>query len=51
MASRLVERLDAAIATAEDPLQRECLKAERAGALARHGLLDDARFALAGLRS
>lgn len=51
MASRLVERLDAAIAAAEDPLLRECLKAERAGALARHGMLDDARFALAGLRS
>lgn len=51
MASRLVERLDAAIAAADDPLQRECLKAERAGALARHGMLSDARFALNGLRN
>ncbi|GAA0759251.1 hypothetical protein LRH25_01660 [Ideonella azotifigens] len=51
MASRLIERLDAAIVSADDPVQRECLKAERAGALARHGLLADARFALAGLRT
>jgi tetratricopeptide (TPR) repeat protein len=51
MASRLIERLDRAIGTETDPLQRECLKAERASALARLGLLADARFALAGLRT
>ena len=39
MASRLIERRDAAIVSADDPVQRECLKAERAGALARHGLI------------
>jgi len=51
MASRLIERLDAQIIQAEDLVERECLKAERAGALARHGLLSDARFALAGVRT
>jgi tetratricopeptide (TPR) repeat protein len=51
MASRLIEQLDAAIRQADDLVQRECLKAERAGALARHGLLSDARFALTGVRS
>lgn len=50
MASRLVERLEVAIARADDPFRRECLKAERAAALARHGLLAEARFALNGLR-
>jgi tetratricopeptide (TPR) repeat protein len=49
--TRLVERLDLAIARADDPFRRECLKAERAAALARHGLLADARFALSGLRA
>jgi tetratricopeptide (TPR) repeat protein len=51
MASRLIDRLDRAIAEADDPLRRECLKAERVGALARHGLLAEARFALAGVRT
>jgi tetratricopeptide (TPR) repeat protein len=51
MTSRLIERLDQEIAVCRDPLERECLKAERAGALARHGLLDDARFNLAGVRA
>ena len=51
MSSRLIARLDAAIAQAMDPLKREFLKAERAGALARHGQLADARFALSGLRT
>lgn len=51
MASRLVERLDAAIAQALDPFTRECLKAERVAVLARHGLLKEARFALTGLRT
>lgn len=49
--SRLIERLDGAIAACADPLKREYLKAERAGALARLGLLSDARFALTGLRA
>jgi len=48
--TRLIERLDRAIGAADDPLQREYLKAERAGAIARLGLLPDARFALSGLR-
>ena len=48
---RLLERLDAAIAAADDPFTRECLKARRAAALARQGLFPEARFALAGLRS
>jgi hypothetical protein len=51
VSSRLIERLDGAITTAAEPLQREYLKAERAGALARLGLLADARFALSGLRT
>jgi len=51
MASRLIERLDLAIARCNEPLERECLKAERAGALARHGLLADAKFALQGSRA
>src|SRR5689334_6302792 len=36
---RLIERLDSAIASATEPLQREYLRAERAGAIARLGLL------------
>ena len=51
MASRLIERLDQEIARSDDLVQRECLKAERAAALARHGLLSDARFALTGLKT
>jgi len=51
VATRLIERLDAAIGAAAEPLQREYLKAERAGAIARLGLLSDARFTLAGLRA
>ncbi len=50
VAPRLIERLDSAIGAAADPLQREYLRAERAGAIARLGLLSDARFALIGLR-
>jgi hypothetical protein len=49
--SRLIERLDGAITASAEPLAREYLKAERAGALARLGLLADARFALSGLRT
>lgn len=51
MATRLLERLGRAIDESSDPYQRECLNAERAAALARQGLLDEARFALAGLRT
>jgi tetratricopeptide (TPR) repeat protein len=51
MNSRLIERLDRQIDEADDPCLRECLKAERAGVLARHGRIADARFALAGVRS
>src|SRR5689334_10089803 len=51
VATRLIERLDAAIGAAAGPLQREYLKAERAGAIARLGLLSDARFTLNGLRA
>lgn len=50
VASRLIERLDIAIERTDEPLKREYLKAERAGAIARLGLISDARFALAGLR-
>lgn len=50
-ASRVIERLDARIAAAEGVLEREYLKARRAAALARHGQLSEARFALTGLRS
>lgn len=51
MTSRLIERMDLAIARAEQPLQRECLKAERAGVLARYGMLAEARFVLSGVRA
>jgi hypothetical protein len=51
MPSRLLERLDAEIALADDPFSRECLKARRAAALARQGSFPEARFALAGLRA
>jgi tetratricopeptide (TPR) repeat protein len=49
--SRLIERLDARIAQAEEVFERECLKSQRAAVLARHGQFAEARFALAGLRS
>jgi len=49
--SRLLERLDAQIAQAEEVFERECLKSKRAAVLARHGQFSEARFALAGLRS
>lgn len=48
---RWLQRLDAAVAQAETPLARECAKADRAVRLARMGRLDDARFALTGLRT
>lgn len=43
MASRLLARLDAAIAKTRDPVHNACLRAERAGFLARQGRLDEAQ--------
>lgn len=51
MSTRLVERLEREIAQAEDPMERECLKAQRAAVIARLGMLDQAKFTLAGLRT
>ena len=51
MATRLLDRLDHQISHADNPFERECLKAQRAAAIARQGQLGEARFALAGLRS
>lgn len=51
MSTRLVERLEREIALAEDPLERECLKAQHAAVIARLGMLDQAKFTLAGLRT
>lgn len=50
MASRLIQRLEQQIAQCDDPLALECLKAERIGVLARHGLLDEARAGLQSVR-
>lgn len=47
----LIGRLDAAIADCRDAAARECLKAERAAALARMGAMDEARFVLTGLKT
>ena len=41
--SRLLARLDAAIAAAPNPIEAKCLRAERAGLLARQGQLEAAR--------
>ncbi len=46
MSSRLLARLDAAIAQAADPLEADLLRAERIGLLAREGRLVEARKAL-----
>lgn len=51
MASRLRERLEAAIARERDPTEQLLLRAERIGLLAREGLLDEARRALAPLHA
>lgn len=50
-ASRLIDALEAAIERSADPRQAECLRAERAAALARHGRLDEARSVLRALRT
>ena len=47
--SRLLTRLDAAIAAANHPVKADCLRAERAGYLARVGRLDEARQTLSSL--
>lgn len=48
---RLLQRLDHAIAQSETPLDRECLKAERVAAMARLGMMVEARMALAQVKS
>jgi hypothetical protein len=50
MASRLLTRLDADIAAATHPLKADCLRAERAGLLARVGQLAEARQVLSSLQ-
>jgi hypothetical protein len=44
--SRLLARLEAAIATAPNPIESRCLRAERAALLARQGQLEAARTAI-----
>lgn len=51
MASRLLAQLDAEIDAAKDPLERDRLRAERAGVLARHGNIGQARRIVNELRS
>jgi hypothetical protein len=51
MASRLLARLDVAIAQAREPTRNACLRAERTLALARLGRLDEARRGVDELQS
>jgi len=51
MKSRLLSTLDAAIAAAPQPVQADCLRAERAGLLARQGQMAEARAALSALQA
>jgi hypothetical protein len=51
MTSRLLSHLDAAIAAASQPAQADCLRAERAGLLARQGQLAEARAVVAALQA
>jgi tetratricopeptide (TPR) repeat protein len=51
MKSRLLSSLDAAIAAATQPVQADCLRAERAGLLARQGQLAEARAVIASLQA
>lgn len=44
--SRVLARLDAAIAAAANPVEARCLRAERAGLLARQGQIESARAAI-----
>ena len=47
MVSRLLSALETRIARTRDPLQNDCLRAERTTLLARQGRLDEARAELA----
>jgi len=49
--SRAMRQLDAAIARTREPVAHACLRAERAGLLARHGQLEAARAELADLHA
>ncbi len=49
--SRLLARLDTALAKARHPLEQACLRAERAGFLARLGHFDEARAVIASLHT
>jgi len=49
--SKLLARLDAALAASRDPLRTACLRAERAGYRAREGHFDEARAELDALRA
>jgi hypothetical protein len=51
MASPLLGSIDARIAAAQDPIEVACLRAERAGLLARQGDIDEARTELAALHA
>ena len=51
MKSRLLTHLDAAIAAATQPVQADCLRAERAGLLARQGQIAEARAVLSTLQA
>lgn len=51
MKSRLLTNLDAAIAAATQPVQADCLRAERAGVLARQGQLAEARAVMSTLQT
>ena len=48
--SRLLLRLETALRRTRDPIEAACLRAERAGLLARHGQADEARAELAALQ-
>jgi hypothetical protein len=50
MQSRLLKQLDAAIDAAGNPVKADCLRAERACLMARHGHFDEARKTLTGLQ-
>lgn len=49
--SRLLTRLDAALAKTRHPIESACLRAERAGFLARHGHFDEAQAEFDALHS
>ncbi|MBC7957856.1 MAG: hypothetical protein H7Y33_18555, partial [Cytophagales bacterium] len=51
MKSRLLSTLDTAIAAATQPVQADCLRAERAGLLARQGQIAEARSVVAALQA